>query len=375
MGLTRDNHFIPQMYLKSFATASGKVSEYRTLVSHESVPMWKSVSVAGTGYEKHLYTRIVRGEQSDDIEQWLSSDFEAPAKESLEKVLADEDPTKADWRILTRFLAAQIVRTPAFLAKNLSRWNNMTREALDETFKEVDSLLKEAKASGKGIDDVVAPAIPEVSALYREYIPMKIDRQELKEERRVKFTGRIVVGRGHWFFAMKRMLTSTLKVLETHRWAILEAPARLPWFTSDDPVICLNFRSESDYDFGGGWGRAGANILFPLSPRHLMFTEIGANAYPRKVPSRFHARLFRRMIAEHAYRKIYSLEEEEKVGKLRPRKVDSTVFRAERTLWKTWYHAQSEAEQSLWADHSAGLQRSLNCCCTCQLSRTGQPTH
>jgi hypothetical protein len=58
------------------------------------------------------------------------------------------------------------------------------------------------------------------------------------------------------------------------------------------------------------------------------------------------------MIAEHAYRKIYSLGEDEKVLKLRPRKVDSAAFRAERALWLTCYDAQSEAEQSLWADHS-----------------------
>lgn len=352
MALTRDNHFVPQMYLKNFATASGKVSEYRTLVSHESVPIWKSVNVSGTGYEKRLYTRIVRGEASDDIEQWLSSDFESPAKNSLEKVLADEDLTKADWTILTRFLAAQIVRTPAFLARNLSRWNSLTREALDETFKEVDLALREAKASGKAIKDVIGPAIPEISALYQEYIPMKIERQELKDQQQVRFTGHIVVGRGHWFFAMKQALTRTLKVLETHRWAILEAPTRLPWFTSDDPVVCLDFRSESDYDFGGGWNRAGAYILFPLSPRHLMFTQIGANPYPRKVPSAYHAGLFRRIIAEHAYRKIYSLGEDEKVAKLRPRKVDCAAFGAERTLWETWYDAQSEAEQSLSANRS-----------------------
>lgn len=340
------------MYLKNFATGSGKVREYRTLVPHASVPIWKSVSVAGTGYEKHLYTRIVRGEQSDDIEQWLSSDFESPAKRALEKVLADEELTQADWKILTRFLAAQIVRTPAFLANNLSRWNAMTREALDQTFKEVDALLREAKASGRRIESAVAPAIPKVATRYREYIPMRIERQELREEQQVKFTARIVVGRGHWFFAMKQMLTSTLKVLETHRWTILESAPGLPWFTSDDPVVCLNFRSDSEYDFGGGWGRTGANILFPLSTRHLMFTEIGAQPYPRKVPSRYHARLFRRMIAEHSYRKIYSPKEDEKVPELTPRKVDSTAFRAERAFWETWYDAQSEAESSLWADQS-----------------------
>jgi hypothetical protein len=69
MPLTRDNHFVPQLYLKNFASASNEVYEYRILVSHPGVSIWKPVHVAGTGYERNLYTRIVRGEEADDIEQ------------------------------------------------------------------------------------------------------------------------------------------------------------------------------------------------------------------------------------------------------------------------------------------------------------------
>jgi hypothetical protein len=291
VALTRDNHFVQQLYLKNFATDSGEVLEYRILVSNPKVPMWKPVNVAGTGYEKNLYTRIVRGEETDDIEQWLNREFESPAKEPFQKVLADNELTRDDWEILVRFLASQIVRTPAFLIKNLPLWNRMAPVILDQTTKDVEARLREAKESGQRIVYDDAPNT--------EYFPMKIDRKDLPEEKKVQFTTTLVVGRGMWFSTMKHTLTNTLKVLYRHNWTILEAPARLRWFTSDDPVICLNFRSESDYDFNGGWGRARANILFPLSPRHLMFTEIGESSYPRRVPSCYHARLFRRMIAEH----------------------------------------------------------------------------
>src|ERR1700743_2095613 len=108
MALTRDNHFVPKLYLKNFATVSGAVCEYRVLVSHSNVPEWKTVNVAGTGYEKNLYTRILRGEERDDIEQWLNREFESPARESFQKVIADEQIKRADWEILVRFLASQI---------------------------------------------------------------------------------------------------------------------------------------------------------------------------------------------------------------------------------------------------------------------------
>jgi hypothetical protein len=125
MALTRDNHFVPQLYLKNFATASGEVLEYRILVSRSSVPVWKPVNVAGTGYEKNLYTRIVRGEEADDIEHWLNREFESPAKEPFIKVLANQELKQSDWKILVRFLASQIVRTPGFLIRSLPLWNRM----------------------------------------------------------------------------------------------------------------------------------------------------------------------------------------------------------------------------------------------------------
>ena len=67
---------------------------------------------------------IVRGEEADDIEQWLNREFESPAKEPFQKVLADKELTGGDWEILVRFLASQIVRTPAFLIKSHAgiRW-------------------------------------------------------------------------------------------------------------------------------------------------------------------------------------------------------------------------------------------------------------
>jgi hypothetical protein len=338
MGLTRDNHFVPKLYLKNFASTSGQVREYRVLVSHSHVPLWKPVNIAGTGYERNLYTRIVRGEEADDIEQWLSREFESPAKEPLEKVLADKEPTDEDWRILVRFLASQI-RTPAFLINNLPRWNQIAPRVLDQTLKDVEARLRAAKKSGQEIGREPAP--------HTEYFPMRIDRKDLPEEKKVQFTTRLVVGRALWFYTMKHMLTKTLKVLDRHKWSILEAPADLDWFTSDDPVICMNFRSESDYDFNGGWNRQHANILFPLSPRYLMITEIGAGQYPRKVPSRYQARLFRRIIAEHSHRRIYASAEDSKIPELKTRIVDAVALRNERALWEAWYEDQSKAEQSL----------------------------
>ena len=85
MALTHDNHFVPKLYLENFASASNEVYENRTLVSHPRERVWSRFHAAGTGYERDLYTRIVRGEEADDIEQWLNQEFETPAVNHYKK--------------------------------------------------------------------------------------------------------------------------------------------------------------------------------------------------------------------------------------------------------------------------------------------------
>jgi hypothetical protein len=78
-----------------------------------------------------------------------------------------------------------------------------------------------------------------------------------------------------------------------------------------------------------------------------MITEIGGNAYPRRVPSRHHARLFRKIIAQHAHRRVYASTLDEKIPLLKPRAVDAKAFQTERALWEAYYEDQSRAERTL----------------------------
>ena len=67
MALTHDNHFVPRLYLKNFASAQGEICMYRTLVSRSDVPVWRRFNATGMGYQKDLYTRIASGEETDDM--------------------------------------------------------------------------------------------------------------------------------------------------------------------------------------------------------------------------------------------------------------------------------------------------------------------
>jgi hypothetical protein len=147
---------------------------------------------------------------------------------------------------------------------------------------------------------------------------------------------------------MQHVLTRTVRALHRHRWTILAPPDGVNWFTSDDPVLKVNFNSATDYTFGGGWGSVGTDILLPLGPRHLLFTQVG-----RPVPRRGSrmdvekAVLVRRLIAEHAHRYIFAAAPDPFVENARPRTVDPEALRHEASMWERWHSEQTAAERDL----------------------------
>jgi hypothetical protein len=132
-----------QASLKRWSTPQNKIWTYRTLVSHAQVGLWRERSTKGVAFQEHLYTQIVDGRESADIEEWLDKEFEAPAEEALDKATSDERLTPDDWRILVGFLAAQDVRTPTRLSEALQRWESELPER--------GSVNRCVKASGGGL--------------------------------------------------------------------------------------------------------------------------------------------------------------------------------------------------------------------------------
>lgn len=123
-------------------------------------------------------------------------------------------------------------------------------------------------------------------------------------------------------------------------------PEGTPWFTSGDPVIRLNYSSESDHSFHGGWGSEGTEIMLPLSPQHLLYTRAGRQP-PRRgsVVTREVADSIRRVIASHAHRSIFAAEPDAEVPAMRPRVVNAAQRRSENEQWRRWHEEQSAAER------------------------------
>jgi len=327
------------MYLEPWEDSDRQVWTYRLLVAHEKVPPWKLRSKKALAWHSHLYTQIVTGHETDDIERWFDREFESPAKEPLTKALSDAQLTTDDWKRLVRFLASQDVRTPASFFQKMKRWDETLPALLKETMEKSLKKYEEATKTGQ-------PPLPPPPTEDREGLPLRVTVRRDPSgggELGVEMLG----GRKLWLWTIKRALNKA-RVLHGHRWTILRPPKGMTWFTSDNPVIRLNMVSPTNYNFNGGWSSVGTCIFMPLGPEHLLYTQVGKRPPLRgERMTEEHAALVRPFTAEHAWRMIFAYEQETDVPTLRPRIVDPEEIHREREQWSTWHEQQVLAEQEM----------------------------
>ncbi|HEX6822568.1 MAG TPA: DUF4238 domain-containing protein [Candidatus Sulfotelmatobacter sp.] len=336
--LVHDSHYVPCFSLNSFADARGQVFTYRLLVSRSGVPEWKRSFPRAVAKYVHLYTRVAPGGvDSDEVEEWFNREFETPAAEPLAKATSGARLTPTDWRRLARFLAAQHVRTPASLVKHLERMRANLPSLME---KQLEPTVRDFEQAWRAGTPIVVP-----EAVEKEYLPLRVTTMKMDDG-----TGGVkvdvLVGRSSWLFSMKTVLNGSANVLADHRWTILRPPEDLCWFTSDDPVVCLNYYGDAHYNFAGGWEKSGSEIFMPLGPKHLLYTKVGHPVLPRgSVLPRVTAETLRRCIAQHAYRYIFATSPEPDVPEMRPRRIDADLFRSENENWRKWHELQSAAER------------------------------
>jgi len=330
------NHYVPELYLKRWANDDQKINVYRVVVSNECVPIWRSYSPSAIGYHKHLYTQIINGKESDEIENWFNKEFESPASSVLDRATNDQRLTASDWAILIRFLAAQDVRTPARLLEHLKRapdLSNMINEVLDN--------LKNDLANGVLDRRKIVAEQQQIE----KTLPIKVITEMEDDKDLATIRVESYVGRSTWIHSMKHLLEKTAKILLNHKWSIVKPALGYSWPTSDNPVVKLNFTDKNNYDLLGGWGRPKGNIIFPIGPEHAMFVEVGNT--PFKKGTRLSVEntvFFRKIIAENSHRHIFSKHQDEAILRIKPRVVDDQIIQKEKHELANWHNRNSELE-------------------------------
>lgn len=330
--LHKDNHYVPQVYLRQWAT-NGLVPTYNLLVPHQRTPLWKHHSLKGIAFHKHLYTQMMGGVESDDLERWLDCEFEAPAERALTRAVTDQRLTADDYRNLVRFAMAQDVRTPARLREFLRRQAQVMPQLLDKTIHEAVEKLGRKELS---LHQAMAPN--------SSGFPLNVLVED-KGDGQAVLRAETVVGRALWHWSLRHLLTSSIAKIPYKGWSILRAAHGYSWPTSDNPLIRLNYIDDGHYDFRGGWLVQNGDVLLPLSPAHLLHCCVGRRPFSRGFRlDPVTSERIRRIIIEHADRYIFAKEEFD-LHQVRERTVDPDLYRMEREIWTKWHAEQTEAEQ------------------------------
>jgi hypothetical protein len=293
-------------------------------------------------YHHDLYTVFAGGQELDDFETWISREFEQPGLEAIEKLVGRRRLTPTDWRSIARFVAAQDVRTPLNFVESMQHWHHQIPEILDRSVKTAIARIEQAKARG---DVVRQPAVKhnEFSRLVRVTIEPPSDSSSDQALVRAE----VPVGRRLWVASMRHLLTGAADALSRHRWSAAEPYEDNEWPLTDHPVLRLNYYKPGQYDFRGGWGNPGSEMMMPVSPRYLLYVQVGAKAANRFVFSREHTQLVQRLLVERAHRWIFGTRPTDWVAGVRPRVVDPDALAAEKLAWKRWPQDQLESELSL----------------------------
>ncbi len=298
------------------------------------------MAIRGLAYHRDLYTVFEGDKEMDDFEQWLSTEFEQPGSTAIDKLLQGTRLKREDWHSLARLLAAQDLRTPASFLERKSQWERDLPGILKRTLQQSLEELAEAKRTNLPL--VVRPAqTNELSKLLRISIERPVDPGEQAMVR-----AEMVAGRRLWVAEMRHLLTGVAEILCRHPWSIVEPADNEEWPLTDHPVLKVNYYGPGRYDFHGGWGKRGTEIMMPLSPKKLLFVHVGKDAGRAVRFSAEQTWLVRRLLCERAHRWIFATHPKEWVVKARARTIDAEAFAAEAQAWKRWHPDQMQSEMS-----------------------------
>lgn len=336
--ITRNSHYVPQSSLRRWSDDGIRVYAYRILVSRTEVPEWELRPIRGLAYQPDLYTTFSGGREVDEFEQWITREYEEPGLEAVNKLLTRTRLSPSDWQRMIRFVAAQDVRTPLNFIESMKRWGQEIPAILETTLRDTVAKLQHSRAEGIALASQAKPNA--FAESFRFHIEPPSESSSGQAMVRVEVTA----GRSLWIASLRHLLTGAANTLCQHRWSVVEPHGDEEWPLTDHPVLRLNYYQPGRYDFRGGWKNQGSEIIMPISPRYLLYVQVG-----KKAPNRFsflpkETQLVQRLIVERAHRWVFARQPAPWVAQARPRVIDQESFIAEQNAWKHWHQGQVEAE-------------------------------
>lgn len=333
---TRDNHYVPQMYLKQWSTNGHSILTYRLLVHHEKESLWKRTSIKSTACWPDLYTQHDQ-EKLDEVERYFCR-VEAKAAPILKKVSLGKNLSANEMTTLVEFLIIQKARTPVAVKEHESFLDRLFVEVAEESVRKAQQSIQNGQRHSISREKLAEEALP------FPLQPVNIDINSEKREVRVE----ALRGRISFLAGIPSLISGQVATwLKKQNWVILTMPIGTTLPTSDNPVTVFAFNRENgEVVLNPPLKQNGCCVFFPLDPRHALFTEIGSDpiALANFAPDSYQANCFIRAIVINAFRYVYAKGKISNIETIRKRIVNPEIAEAEKIFISQWDKTQRRAE-------------------------------
>jgi hypothetical protein len=116
--------------------------------------------------------------------------------------------------------------------------------------------------------------------------------------------------------------------------------------------VRLQYFGQGKFDFNGGWNSKGCELIMPLNSDTLLYTKVGEKSRKREQYLGYDQTIeIRKILAQNAFRYIFSDSCDQEITRLRTRIVDTELYKSEEKRWKLWHEQQSNIENE-FSDNS-----------------------
>jgi hypothetical protein len=271
------HHFRPVLHLNHFANPEGLIWTYDR--SGKAAPFQQIPK--NIGYERFLYSPKVGGEIGDDaLEDWFEVNIDRPASSVLKRAADGHTLDHKEGSIVSRFIAAQDMRTPRVRDEIVS----LFQMGMDEQFAEwrADPASLQAAIlldSGEHLStDELATFLSDRSAQ---------------------------VNNVAWFDFMVNHVEMAAERLFNMGWSLLYAPPGREFLTNDIGIIKCIGRIDRPVRFMLGFAGGRSHWVFPISP-DVAFALLPSPGGVKGQASAIWVDAINRQAAEDAQRFVYS---------------------------------------------------------------------
>ena len=167
--ISRNNHFVPQMYLDAWKNENSKIWTYDLLVPNDKCNLWNEKSTKSIASHQNFYIVLKKKEEADDIEKYINEKLETPDSKPLKKAVEGKELSGDDWKAIINYIGCQIVRTPAFVSKML----DISKSKLKDTFQQTISQI-EKKLNNMSLEELKNYSKSKIYRENNEMFPLKI---------------------------------------------------------------------------------------------------------------------------------------------------------------------------------------------------------